>query len=63
MNTLTRTVSGTAQVFGDMEFSVDLSSGVYYGFIDSTVAGKPEWGANRTAPSPEVTAPGPYVWE
>jgi hypothetical protein len=62
LNTLTNTVSGTAQVYGDMELRTNLSSGVFYGYISATEAGSNNDGANRTAPSPEVTAPGPYTW-
>jgi hypothetical protein len=61
-NTLQNTVSGTAQMRGDMELLVDISSGVYYGYVDSGTAGDPAWGANRTEPAPEVTAAGPFTW-
>ncbi len=63
MNSIWTTISGTAQVYGDVELHVDLSSGVYYGYVDGSMAGVDAWGADRTGPSPEVTAPGPYLWE
>ena len=58
-------VSGSGQILGDVELrgaDANVSSGVLYGFIDTAVRGDPQQGANRTAPVPEVTAPGPYVW-
>jgi hypothetical protein len=36
---------------------------VYYGFVDSAaLTANPSEGADRTAPSPEVTNPAPYTW-
>lgn len=57
------TLSGTAQVFGDAEErGVSLSKGVFYGFIDSSVASDTTQGASRTAPVTEVTISAPYTW-
>jgi hypothetical protein len=58
-------VSGTGQILGDIELrgqGFNVSSGVYYGFVDNTVTVDTKQGSARTAPVPEVTAPGPYVW-
>lgn len=55
------TISGTAQVLGDVEIrGVSLSQGVYYGFIDDGV--KNGAGSRLTAPVREVTAPVTYAW-
>jgi hypothetical protein len=45
-----------------MELSVDLSRGVFYGYIDSAVAADPAFGSGLSTPIAEVTAPGPYSW-
>ena len=55
-------VSGNAQLLGDVELLTSVSRGVFYGFIDAAVAADPAYGANRTAPSPEVTVAGPFTW-
>jgi hypothetical protein len=61
-----QSVSGTGQVWGDLELrgqGIDVASGVYYGFVDSAaLSANPSQGAERTAPSPEVTSPPPYAW-
>ncbi len=57
------TLSGTAQLYGDVEErGVSLSKGVFYGFVDSSVAADTSQGAARTAPVVEVTAPPTYTW-
>jgi Family of unknown function (DUF6055) len=56
-------ISGTAQLIGDIELWTSLSRGVFYGFVDAAIAADPAYGANRTAPSPEVTIAGPFTWE
>ena len=61
-NMLNRNISGTAQLYGDMELEGNLSSGVYYGFVATASIGDAAHGANATAPLVEVTAPGPYTW-
>ncbi len=55
-------ISGTAQLIGDIELWTSLSRGVFYGFVDAAIAADPAYGANRTAPSPEVTISGPFTW-
>ncbi|MBN2737554.1 MAG: hypothetical protein JXR70_11275 [Spirochaetales bacterium] len=55
-------ISGTAQLLGDMELSVAVSKGVYYGLVDAATSVDPAYGANRTSPMTEVTRPGPYWW-
>jgi hypothetical protein len=60
-------ISGSGQILGDVELrgtNLEISSGVFYGMIDSTAvaATKPSQGADRTEAVVEVTAPGPYVW-
>lgn len=58
-------VSSTGQILGDVELrgrGLNVSAGVFYGFIDPAVTADPAQGANRTAPVEEVTAPPPYVW-
>jgi len=62
-NMLTRNISGTAQLYGDMELEGDLSSGVYYGFVPTGSIGDAAHGAGATVPLVEVTAPGPYTWD
>jgi hypothetical protein len=60
-----QTVSGTGQILGDIELrgqGFNVTSGVYYGFVDNTVTVDTTQGSARTAPVPEVTAAGPYVW-
>lgn len=57
------TLSGTAQVYGDLELrGVSLSKGVFYGFVDNAVSTDTTQGAARTAPVPEVTSGAAYVW-
>jgi hypothetical protein len=56
-------ISGTAQLIGDLELWTSLSRGVFYGFVDAPIAANPAYGANRTAPSPEVTVAGPFRWD
>ncbi|HSQ42949.1 MAG TPA: DUF6055 domain-containing protein [Fibrobacteraceae bacterium] len=56
------TISGTAQMLGDMELYTDISSGVYYGMVDATMATYQSLGASRTDSVAEVTAPPPYYW-
>ena len=53
------------QLYGDVELrgqGLNVTAGVYYGFVDNTVAGVANMGGNRTAPVPEVTKAGPYTW-
>ena len=56
-------LSGTAQVLGDAEIrAVTADHGVFYGFVGSYEVTNAEMGANRTAPEPEITRAGPYLW-
>jgi len=55
-------ISGSAQLIGDVELLTSLSRGVFYGIVDAAIAADPAYGANRTAPSPEVTVAGPFTW-
>jgi hypothetical protein len=55
-------ISGNAQLIGDIELWTSLSRGVFYGIVDAAIAADPAYGANRTAPSPEVTVAGPFTW-
>lgn len=48
-------LSGTVQLLGDIELRTSLSKGVFYGMITPEMAADTRWGANRTAPEPEVT--------
>jgi hypothetical protein len=60
-----QSVSAAAQILGDIELrgqGASVTQGVYYGFVDTTVNGVANMGANRTAPVPEVTLAGPYTW-
>jgi hypothetical protein len=60
-----QTISNTGQLYGDVELrgqGLNVTAGVYYGFVDNTVAGVANMGGNRTAPVPEVTKAGPYTW-
>lgn len=58
MNTLRDvSLSGNVQLLGDVELHQPPTQGVFYGLIDKNIATSPRWGANRTAPEPEVTAP------
>jgi hypothetical protein len=61
-----QSVSGTGQVWGDLELrgqGFNVTSGVYYGFVDNAaLTANPSEGADRTAPSPEVTSAAPYTW-
>ncbi len=50
-------LSGGVQLLGDIELHATPSKGVFYGLVDEHVANDPRWGAERTAPEPEVTAP------
>jgi len=50
-------VSENVRPLGDIELHHAPPKGVFYGFVDEAVAGNPRWGAERTAPEPEVTAP------
>jgi hypothetical protein len=50
-------VSGSAQLLGDMELKTSVSKGVFYGFVDAAIATDNTYGAQRTQPMPEVTAP------
>jgi Family of unknown function (DUF6055) len=56
-------ISGSAQLIGDIELWTSLSRGVFYGIVDAPIAANPAYGANRTAPSPEVTIAGPFRWD
>jgi hypothetical protein len=56
------TLSGTAQVLGDLELHTSLSAGVFYGFITAEMASAPQWGATRVEPAGEVTLAGPLTW-
>ncbi|HKQ74790.1 MAG TPA: DUF6055 domain-containing protein, partial [Blastocatellia bacterium] len=55
-------ISGSAQLIGDIELLTSLSRGVFYGIVDAAIAADPAYGANRTAPSPQVTVAGPFTW-
>jgi hypothetical protein len=60
MNTLRDVqLSGDVQLLGDIELHHPPAKGVFYGFVDEAVAGSPRWGADRTAPEPEITSPWP----
>ncbi|MEE2785934.1 MAG: DUF6055 domain-containing protein [Myxococcota bacterium] len=49
-------IYGTAQVLGDVELStLNLNSGVWYGFVHEEFLGDPRWGADRVVPETEVT--------
>ena len=51
-------LSGTARLIGDIELNANsLSKGVFYGMVNPEMTINPRWGAERTAPAPEVTAP------
>ncbi len=56
------TMSGTAQLLADGLLSTSISKGIFYGTISADAAINPKFGANRTEPSKEVTAPAVYVW-
>lgn len=56
------TIGGTAQMLGDNEIYSTISTGVFYGMVDDGIKNNSAWGAARTAPVVEVTAPGPYTW-
>jgi uncharacterized Zn-binding protein involved in type VI secretion len=60
MNTIAdRQIGGTARILGDVELHTSPSNGVFYGFIDQAMIANPRWGADRTEPAREVTAPLP----
>ena len=49
-------LSGTVRLIGDIELGTSLSKGVFYGMVTREMSADPRWGAERTAPAPEVTA-------
>jgi hypothetical protein len=62
MNTLRDLqLSGDVQLLGDIELHTAPSKGVFYGLVDAGIAENPRWGAGRTAPEPEITAPWPVL--
>jgi len=49
-------LSGTVRLIGDIELNTkSISKGVFYGMVDPPMITNPRWGAERTAPAPEVT--------
>jgi hypothetical protein len=58
-------LAGTAQMIGDVEKrgeQTPFTRGVFYGFVDDGRRLDPRYGANLTAPVPEVTFQPNYVW-
>lgn len=58
-------IKGTTILFGDLEThqgSTPVSKGAFSGFLDTQLARRPEFGANRTAAPIEVTRPIPAYW-
>ena len=50
-------ISGTVRLIGDIELNArSLSNGVFYGMVNPEMSSNPRWGAERTAPAPEVTS-------
>ena len=47
---------GTVQLLGDLELTEAPSQGVFYGIVEKHMLKDPRWGADRSAPEPEVTA-------
>jgi len=53
-------LSGTVRLIGDIELNTkSINKGVFYGMITPEMIANPRWGAQRTGPSPEVTATAP----
>ncbi len=57
MNTISngRSVTGTAQVIGDVELNTSVDRGVFYGFVDTGTITDTELGADRVESVDEVT--------
>ena len=58
-------LTGTAQLVGDVELrgvGLNVSQGVFYGFLDAPTSQDVNQGSARTAPVQEVTAAPSYVW-
>jgi hypothetical protein len=58
-------IRGTAQILGDIELrdqGLNLSQGVFYGYVDQAMSSQSQHGAAQSAAPLEVTAPGPYSW-
>lgn len=58
-------LTGSAQLIGDVELrgvGLNVSQGVFYGFVDAPTSQDVNQGSLRTAPVPEVTAAPAYVW-
>ena len=50
-------LSGTVRLIGDIELNAKaINKGVFYGMVNPEMLSNPRWGAERTAPVPEVTA-------
>jgi len=57
MNTIHgKDIGGTVRLIGDIELHAPPSKGVFYGIVSPEMIANPRWGAERTAPAPEVTA-------
>ena len=53
-------LSGFVRLIGDIELNAkSIDKGVYYGMVNPEMLSNPRWGAERTAPVPEVTASTP----
>ena len=50
-----RTVSGSAQLYGDMELNTSVNKGVFYGYVNESIAADPAYGADRSGPESEIT--------
>jgi len=49
-------LSGTVRLIGDIELNArSISKGVFYGMVNPEMTTNPRWGADRSAPAPEVT--------
>jgi len=56
-------LSGTVRLIGDIELNTSaLTKGVFYGMVTREMSTNPRWGAERTAPAPEVTAAPARIW-